>query len=57
MTNAKARRQAKLATEQAAIERRLANAVAINLNGPVLGRARWPVAAGWPPCMPRSGTK
>jgi hypothetical protein len=39
MTNAKARRQAKLATEQAAIERRLANAVAINLDGPVLGRA------------------
>jgi hypothetical protein len=39
VTNAKARRQRKLATGQAAIERRLANAVAVNPDGPVLGRA------------------
>ncbi len=39
MTNAKARRQRKLATEKAAIERRLAAAVAPNASGPVLGRA------------------
>ena len=39
MTNGKRRRQRKLAAEKAAIERRLKNAVAINLGGPVLGRA------------------
>ncbi len=39
MTNAKTRRQRKLVAEKAAIGRRLENAVAINLDGPVLGRA------------------
>jgi hypothetical protein len=39
MTNAKARRQRKLATEKAAIERRLHDAVAINFDGPLLGQA------------------
>jgi hypothetical protein len=39
MTNGKRRRQRKLAAEKAAIERRLENAVAINPDGPVLGRA------------------
>ena len=39
MTNNKARRQRKLAAHKAAIERRLENAVAINFDGPVLGRA------------------
>ncbi|MHB1711092.1 MAG: hypothetical protein ACYCV7_06795 [Acidimicrobiales bacterium] len=39
MTKAKARRQRKLAAEKAAIERRLEHAVAINSDGPVLGRA------------------
>jgi len=39
MTNSKRRRQRKLAAEKAAIERRLKNAVAINPDGPVLGRA------------------
>jgi len=39
MTNGKARRHRKLAAKRAAIERRLENAVAINLDGPVLGRA------------------
>ena len=39
MTNAKRRRQAKLATEKAAIERRLEDAVAINPDGPLLGQA------------------
>ena len=39
MTNAKQRRQRKLAAESAAIERRLKNAVAVNPDGPVLGRS------------------
>lgn len=39
MTNAKARRQRKLAAQKAAIERRLEQAVAVNPDGPVLGRA------------------
>jgi hypothetical protein len=39
VTKAKARRQRKLAAERAAIERRLHNAVAVNPDGPVLGRA------------------
>ena len=39
MTNSKRRRQRKLAAEKAAVERRLKNAVAINFEGPVLGRA------------------
>jgi len=39
MTNSKRRRQRKLAAEQAAIERRRHNAVAVNPGGPVLGRA------------------
>jgi hypothetical protein len=39
VTNAKARRQRKLAAQKAAIERRLKNAVAVNPDGPVLGRA------------------
>ncbi|MDA8183473.1 MAG: IS1380 family transposase, partial [Actinomycetota bacterium] len=39
MTNGKRRRQRKLAAEKAAIERRLENAVVINPDGPVLGRA------------------
>ena len=39
MTNGKRRRQRKLAAERAAIERRLEHAVAINADGPVLGRA------------------
>ena len=39
MTNAKRRRQRKLAAEKAAIERRLANAVTVNPGGALLGRA------------------
>jgi hypothetical protein len=39
VTNAKRRRQHKLAAEKAAMERRLRNAVAVNPDGPVLGRA------------------
>ncbi len=39
MTNNKARRQRKLAAEEASVERRLKNAVVINPDGPVLGRA------------------
>ena len=39
MTNAKRRRQRKLAAEKAAIGRRLDNAVAVNPVGPVLGRS------------------
>ncbi len=39
MTNTKRRRQRKLAAEKAAIERRLQDAVAVNPDGPVLGRA------------------
>lgn len=39
MTKTKARRHAKLAAEKAALGWRLNNAVAINLGGPVLGRA------------------
>ncbi len=38
MTNNKARRQRKFAADKAAIERRLKNAVAVNPDGPVLGR-------------------
>ncbi len=39
MTNGKRRRWRKLAAEKVAVERRLHNAVAINFDGPVLGRA------------------
>ena len=39
MNKAKARRQRRLAAEKTAIERRLAEAVVVNLGGPVLGRA------------------
>jgi hypothetical protein len=39
VTNSKARRQRKIVAEKAAVERRLKNAVAINPDGPVLGRA------------------
>ena len=39
MTKTKARRQRKLAAESAAIERQLKNAVAVNPDGPVLGRS------------------
>ncbi len=39
MANVKRRRQRKLAAGKAAIERRLANAMAVNRDGPVLGRA------------------
>lgn len=58
MTNAKRRRQRKLAAKKAAIERRLENAVVINRGEQVLGRVniayelaerapkRWPTACG-----------
>ena len=39
MNKAKARRQRRLAAEKTAIERRLAEAVVVNLGGPLLGRA------------------
>ena len=39
MSNNKRRRQRKLAAEKAAVERRLRNAVVLNLGSPVLGRA------------------